>query len=288
MDSRYQLLHHGLGPDRPVRIRRDRWTQVGPGMSDLHYDVELGIVLRGRMTRDYQDHSLDLRRGDIWLNGIWEPHSAQVLAAPLELLLFHIDPDALMTSDYPEAPGVRWLAPFQGDPAQRIHPFSEGRALSLAIAERAGPLVDDDSWAGRLGARLLLLEYLSAILQRWTPPRMRGGVPAAGATGHGSIEPAIRLVLASRQPVRLAEAARACDLGRSQFSERFTRLMGVPFGRFELRHRLGGATRALARDDQAIKTIAAEWGFSGASHLTRQFKDLHGVTPAAYRDRIRG
>ena len=43
-DERYQLLHHDLGPDRPIRMWRDEWDRVGPGLSDLHYEVELGIV----------------------------------------------------------------------------------------------------------------------------------------------------------------------------------------------------------------------------------------------------
>jgi AraC family transcriptional regulator len=90
------------------------------------------------------------------------------------------------------------------------------------------------------------------------------------------------LARAVHDPAR-APAARACALSRSQFDRLFVDIMGLPFGRFELRRRVHGAARRLLSSDAPLKAVAADWGFSSASHLTRRFADFYGCSPGEYR-----
>jgi transcriptional regulator GlxA family with amidase domain len=81
----------------------------------------------------------------------------------------------------------------------------------------------------------------------------------------------------------LDEAAEACGLGRAQFSIVFREVVGLSFGRFSRRLRLGVVAQLLLGTDRPVAAIAAETGFVDASHLHRTFVKHYGCTPNAYR-----
>lgn len=71
-----------------------------------------------------------------------------------------------------------------------------------------------------------------------------------------------------------------------EFIRQFGRGAGLPPHRY-LTHlrveRVAGALRQRERTPTPLSQIAMRYGFADQSHMTRWFKKIHGVTPAAYR-----
>jgi len=80
------------------------------------------------------------------------------------------------------------------------------------------------------------------------------------------------------------DAAKHSGISRSRFDAVFQKTMGLSFARFALRYRLSGAAMQLLQGDDPMKTIAADWGFTDASHFNRAFCAHYGCTPGAYRE----
>jgi AraC-like DNA-binding protein len=271
---------HGTRADRPITVLHDVWPHVGPGQYDMHYELELGIVLRGRMRRDHRGWRRTFSTGDLWLGGIWEPHAAFVLEAPLDLAILHIHPPLLAQLAFPGLPGFRPLALFTAAPQHRPHPLSAHRAEWLAFARRIVALAEDPSPAQPVRCLALLLDILASIAEHGG--RLRDA-PAGAADAYEDISRAIEAVLTSDCHVPVGVAARAAGMDRNLFSRRFQGLMGVSFRDFALRHRLGLAARMLRDTDLPLKAVADALGFTDKSHLHRHFVAVYGQTPLRYR-----
>jgi AraC-like DNA-binding protein len=84
-------------------------------------------------------------------------------------------------------------------------------------------------------------------------------------------------------PWTLVELARAANMSRSAFAERFTALVGEPPMRYLAGWRLEQAGSQLARTDDPIAAISTRVGYTSEAAFSRAFKRHHGVTPGAAR-----
>ncbi|MBN1671062.1 MAG: helix-turn-helix transcriptional regulator [Kiritimatiellae bacterium] len=268
---------------RPVSVGLARHKTIGPEpLFDMHYALEMGVVLRGRMRRFYRKAQLDCAPGDVWFCGIWEPHGYRVLQAPCEAVVNVVWPSLLVNLYWPEAPGVYWMAPFVVPVADRPRVPAQRRDVLLAAAERvrAAREANGEFKAARL--RLAFLELLLGVIEI-SPGPPAGETRSAGA--YYRLTPALDLALQARRLITNEEAAQACALSRDRFIRLFRRLMGVSFARFALRHRLSGAAAQLTGTPDPIKAIARGWGFTDESHLHRLLARHYGCTPRAFRQR---
>jgi transcriptional regulator GlxA family with amidase domain len=64
----------------------------------------------------------------------------------------------------------------------------------------------------------------------------------------------------------------------------FRDTMGVSFGQFELRRRLGAAINMLVNTDLSVAEIGAASGFTDSSHLRRELHRHCGATPTGIRE----
>ena len=269
----------GLSEDRPVEVM-DQNPAHGDSavIADMHYELEMGIVLEGTMVR-YADKTRRVcTAGDMWFCGMWEPHGYRGDEACHRVVIV-IWPPALATMRFPEARDLNWMQPFIASPGRR-------------------PVIP----AGLRDEAVALVKYHVARSERLTPARKRllvmdllvwlfeNGLVERSVSNAESepewmvrIMPAIELAFERRYLITNTEAASACGLSRDTFIRSFRKLMGVSFSRFALRHRLGRTAEQLVKTDIPIKAIARKWGFTDASHLYRLFKQHYGCTPLAYR-----
>ncbi len=80
-------------------------------------------------------------------------------------------------------------------------------------------------------------------------------------------------------PLTVGELAGAAAMSPSAFSRAFRAATGETPWAFVRRRRLERAGEQLARTDDTLMQVAAECGFTDASHLARCWKSVYGTTP---------
>ena len=83
------------------------------------------------------------------------------------------------------------------------------------------------------------------------------------------------------QPVTTEELSRVSGLSEPYLIRAFHYEFGLPPHAYHLRVRLAAACELLTRG-RAVASVAYECGFADQSHLSRRFKAVYGLTPAAW------
>lgn len=79
------------------------------------------------------------------------------------------------------------------------------------------------------------------------------------------------------------DLAHRLNMALSTFRRRFRELTGMPPHRFRLESIIAAARQRLGETEQPVKQIADELGYRDVFYFSRQFKQVTGVSPAAYR-----
>jgi len=273
----FRRLTFDLSADNPVHLFHNTIDKRQDALSDMHYEPEVGIVLKGRMRREYEGWRADFNAGDVWLCGMWEPHGYRIMTEPCEVVVLVFLPEmftaAVRTS-------IDWLEPFGCPPQQRPKVGAGDRSRVLRIA---ADLLESERLPGaqQTAWRVLLLQELLLMLRTgWSVP---ANETALNTQTYRRFEPAIRLVFETTRFVTVAEAAKRCGMGRNTFSTLFKTVTGISFAHFSLQYRLNAAARLLTAGSLPVKAVAKECGFTDVSHFHRCFSDYAGVSPARYR-----
>jgi len=89
----------------------------------------------------------------------------------------------------------------------------------------------------------------------------------------------------SSELVTIAELADMMGLAESHLIRAFHREFGLPPHAYQMRLRLAAACELLSRG-LSVSTVAFECGFADQSHLSRNFKAVYGLTPAAWASAV--
>jgi AraC family transcriptional regulator len=85
------------------------------------------------------------------------------------------------------------------------------------------------------------------------------------------------------QNIKLADLARLLDMSQFHFSHLFKQSIGTSPYQYLIQQRVERAKQLLKQTDRLIVDIALDCGFNSHSHLSKQFRQLTGVTSKAYR-----
>jgi AraC family transcriptional regulator len=85
------------------------------------------------------------------------------------------------------------------------------------------------------------------------------------------------------QDIKLADLAALLGMSQFHFSHLFKQSIGMAPYQYLLQQRVERAKQLLKQTDQSIMDIAFMCGFNSHSHLSKQFRQLTGMTPSAYR-----
>lgn len=89
------------------------------------------------------------------------------------------------------------------------------------------------------------------------------------------------------EPLRLGELATLAGLSAYQLDQRIRALFHVSTRQYLVKTRIDAACDRLARGDDPIARIALDCGYSDQSAFSRQFRQTVGISPLAYRRRLR-
>jgi AraC-like DNA-binding protein len=84
------------------------------------------------------------------------------------------------------------------------------------------------------------------------------------------------------------EVAAEVGLSYENFRKRFVNLTGESPGRYQKRRRLEWACADIYHGEHSLKQTADALGFCDVFHFSKAFKQEIGITPSAYRRRVRG
>ena len=106
-------------------------------------------------------------------------------------------------------------------------------------------------------------------------------------TRHGTPLGAARDYLRAHlsEPVTITALAGMMGLAESHLIRAFHREFGLPPHAYQTRLRLAAACELLA-SGLSVSTVAFECGFADQSHLSRNFKAVYGLTPAAWASAV--
>ena len=85
------------------------------------------------------------------------------------------------------------------------------------------------------------------------------------------------------QDLKLADLAQLLDMSQYHFSRLFKQSLHISPYQYLLQQRVERAKKLLKQTDRLITDIAFDCGFNSHSHLSKQFRQLTGMTPKAYR-----
>lgn len=83
--------------------------------------------------------------------------------------------------------------------------------------------------------------------------------------------------------LRMEELAEISGLSLGQFERRMKKLFHLSPGQYVMKVRIQAAARMLSEQDDSIASVALETGFCDQAALSRHFKQVTGLSPAAYR-----
>lgn len=197
-------------------------------------------------------------------------------------------------------PGVpHWYGPVGQAPWNEVHLVFEGTAFEAA--HQRG-LIDPDHPVRRLLPVDYWLPRLDAF-RTGRAPRTRTGtddetcsllrllVEIDGATGAGATAVAGNWLDESRQRlgedlaarVDLARLAAAAGMTYETWRKRFQTDVGMPPARYRLHRRVDAARELMRNSALPNREIAQIVGFSDEYHLSRQFRQVTGMTPTQFR-----
>jgi AraC-like DNA-binding protein len=277
--KRFVRIPYNVSETHPIDVGLKQHSAVGGLSFDMHYALELGVLLTGRMTRAYQGHGRVLCPGQMWFCGAWEPHGWQVIESPCRAVVVTIFPPMLANVAFPEAASFDWMAPFVLPPTARPQVPPGLRKEFIRLAQELAATLNLAPPRRTLLQRMLLYQILLELPEVHEPVARFPLPPDA----YARINKAVELVFKSRRFMTATEAAHACALSRKTFCSLFEQVMGISFAKFSLRHRLQGAASRLLESNDPVKAVAAEWGFTDASHLHTAFRAAYGCSPAQYR-----
>ncbi len=83
--------------------------------------------------------------------------------------------------------------------------------------------------------------------------------------------------------IKLADLAQLLDMSQFHFSRLFKQSIGISPHQYLVQQRVERAKQLLKQTDRLIVDIALECGFSSHSHLSKQFRQVTGMSPKAFR-----
>ncbi|MEA3479487.1 MAG: helix-turn-helix domain-containing protein [Bacteroidota bacterium] len=258
--SDLKRFNFDLSALKPIQLIYNSHKDLDDYWFDMHYEFEVGVILSGRMKREYLDHEMILNPGEVWLCGMWEPHGFELLETPCVALVFVIDPAYVAESTFLN---MDILTPFQVHPANRPQVNMDKRDTIIQLSERVLEKSDDPDWRKIFFSQLML-----TLCENWQVPE--GSLKSFEL--QNSIQQALRLVFNERRLITTREAASVCHMSETGFRNAFGRLMDCTFSEFALQYRIRGAITHLRNSNETQESIARDWGFTDASHLHKYIK----------------
>src|SRR5215813_9739556 len=248
--------------------RLEAYFPAGGFRPHRHDTYGIGITTAGVQTFRYRGARRVCLPGQLHILHPDETHDgAAATGAGFGYRILYLAPELIR-----DALGGRAL-PFVADPVQDLMPASQGMAGLVADIDE--PVSD----LGRVEIAVTIADALSALSGQPGHDRAVIDVRAAGLAREF-------LAAHAREQTPASALEKITGTGRFTLARHFRRAFGTSPDRYRTRRRLDLA-RAAIENGIPLAQAAADAGFADQSHMTRQFKQAYGLTPARWANAIR-
>jgi AraC family transcriptional regulator len=143
--------------------------------------------------------------------------------------------------------------------------------------------LEQDNLGGRLYIESLSNVLAVHLLRQYAAAKPALPVYEGGLSQHQLVKVLDYINDRLDQEIKLADLAALLDMSQFHFSHLFKQAIGTSPHQYLLQQRIERAKQLLKHTDQSIMDIAFACGFNSHSHLSKQFRQLTGTTPKAYR-----
>jgi AraC family L-rhamnose operon transcriptional activator RhaR/AraC family L-rhamnose operon regulatory protein RhaS len=262
---------------------------AGRGKPDLHSHEfhELVIVMGGIGRHITGDGEYVLESGDVFLIRGDAAHT-YADADRMKYVNVLFDPGALglRMGDLRRIPGFHVL--FSVEPTLRSDHKLRGclklSAQQLAETSRLTVLTETELTEKRPGYRFMatthlmhMIGYLSRCHSRGEQPERRALLRMGEVLSH--------IERCFDQQITVDQLCEIADMSESSLARAFKSVVGRPPMDHVIHVRIDKASEMLRSGDLSVTDIAFRCGFSDSNYLSRQFKQVVGCSPRAYRQR---
>lgn len=229
--------------------------------------------LAGRGEAEIGGHTHQIGAGDLLVLPARKPHRYFAdKDLPWTILWFHVT--GLRVTDYSDALGL--------DP---VHPVLHAPAPDEL--QRAFEEIHDIALHGFTDADLLAVSTgfvrMVGMFRRYARPKNERARSSEGRMA--AIVDAVQQRLF--EPWTVGVMAKQAGMSQAHFSERFKIQTGMSPMAYVIHLRMQRAAAFLLSRDASVKEIAAEVGYDDAYYFSRLFRSVFGVSPRAYRMRMK-
>jgi AraC-like DNA-binding protein len=252
----------------------------------FHPEYQLFVVLEGTGTRFVGDHIQRFQAGDLVFTGPNLPHlwrSDQEYFVPDQplstrgiVIYFHEDFLGTNLLQKKELLEIRQLL----EKARRGIQFFE--QTSISIQKHMRKLVTAPSFRSFLRLLEILQELAqSSDYQLLASPSYSHSLKKSDTDRMNRVYDYIMEHF--NHKITLQEVADLAHMTPSSFSRYFKQRSNKTFSQLISELRIGHASKLLLEEDLSILDICFQSGFRTLSNFNRQFKEIHGLSPTAYR-----
>lgn len=234
------------------------------------------------------DHVAHYGDGDLVLVGPNLPHAWQSRVAvrvdePHRAVVLWFTPEWArgLTGPYAELGGIQKLL------SDAVRGLTFSAETAHAVRPRILALVDAAS-AARWFGLVEVLMLLAADAQR-QPLALRGFTADDAPRERARLERVLGYIHEHYvEPISLTVLSELAAMSDSQLQRVFKRCTRMTVSEYIAQLRIGHACALLLESDRPIGQVAEAAGYSQPSYFTRQFRELKGMTPMAFRRRFGG
>ncbi len=258
----------------------------GPPRLHWHNYYELGLCTGGSGTFSVASKAYPYRAGDIFVLNNLERHAAAADPGTRTRFRFFLFLPELVLGGA-GAHDAELLLPFRYDSAAFCNHIPAADEAGRALR----PLLDalwDEGAASRPGrARLIRARLRLALAERCSALGFADG-GGERLSDYLRLRPALQYIDAHfTRRLPEADVAALCFWSESRFRRIFRQEMHMSFQEYVFKLRYLEARRLIASTEMPIAAAAREAGFSNPYYFYRLFEANEGMTPRAYRLRVR-
>ncbi len=171
-----------------------------------------------------------------------------------------------------------------GERVELIGQFAKPDPLIHGIGLTLKSVLESQEQCSPLYIDSLTTALASHLIQHYCTRKYTLPTNACGLAKHRQKQALDYIYASLDQAISLAALANLLGMSQYHFCKSFKQSMGMAPYQYVRRQRVERAKQLLEQKDLPIASIALQCGFSDQSHFTKQFRQLTGITPKAYRE----